>query len=265
VTAADPWTSILVPEAEQPEGPPAVWEVFHENSKTTRYATVMPNDVVAARMERMHPSLVHRGVPAVDLPPAAPVLAGAAQARRSARELDPVPIPVGDLATLLDAAYGVTAANADNGYPRPFRAVPSGGALYPLELYVAVQAAAGIDPGLHHLEPGARRLEHLDPGLTAEALAGAFVQPEVILGSAVVVLLGALFERSTFKYGERGYRFVLIEAGHVAQNLTLAATELGYASVCLGGYFDHEVDALVGLDGVTSSIVYAIAIGGRAS
>lgn len=263
------WQSMLIPDAAQPDDKPAVWELFHENSKTTRYSAVVPDEAVASRMERMHPSLPYRGHASVDLPALdEQPSAGAGRAlrdRRSRRELAPVSIPLAHVAALLESAYGVTATNEDNGFPRPFRAAPSGGALYPLELYVVVAAAAGLAAGLYHFDPGARRLHCLDAALSQTAVADAFVQRDVVLGSSVVVLLGALFERSVFKYGERGYRFVLLEAGHVAQNLTLAATGLGYASVCLGGYFDHEVDELLGFDGVTLSTVYAVAVGGMAS
>ena len=85
-----------------------------------------------------------------------------------------------------------------------------------------------------------------------------------LLGSAAAILLvSAVFFRSVFKYGDRGYRFVLLEAGHVVQNAVLAAAGQQVAAVPIGGYFDRDLDRELGLDGLHESVVYALAIGGR--
>ena len=70
-----------------------------------------------------------------------------------------------------------------------------------------------------------------------------------------------IFGRTRFKYGLRGYRFALLEAGHVAQNLLLAATALGLAAVPLGAFFDRRADVFLRLDGVNESTLYTIAVG----
>ena len=70
-----------------------------------------------------------------------------------------------------------------------------------------------------------------------------------------------MFWRTRFKYGLRGYRFALIEAGHVAQNLLLTATALRLGSVPLGGLFDRRIDELLDLDGVNESVLYAVSVG----
>ncbi len=80
-------------------------------------------------------------------------------------------------------------------------------------------------------------------------------------GSAAVILITAVFQRTTFKYGERGYRFALIEAGHVAQNIDLVAGALHLPAANLGGFFDRELEALLDIDGVEQSLVYAVALG----
>jgi SagB-type dehydrogenase family enzyme len=77
----------------------------------------------------------------------------------------------------------------------------------------------------------------------------------------MLIFVTAMFKRSTFKYGNRGYRFALLEAGHVAQNINLVTTGLGLGSVNICGYFDRQVDDLLDLDGVTHSTIYIIAIG----
>ena len=77
----------------------------------------------------------------------------------------------------------------------------------------------------------------------------------------MIVFITAVFERSVFKYGDRGYRFVLLEAGHVAQNINLAVTALGLGCVNIGGFFDRDIDEFLGIDGLTHSSVYLMAIG----
>jgi len=155
--------------------------------------------------------------------------------------------------------YGATARPSTVG-SRRFRTVPSAGALYPLELYVHARAVTGLEPGLYHFQATAALLQRLR-SLAGEELAAAFVQPNVIEAAAAVILITAVFQRTTFKYGERGYRFALIEAGHVAQNIDLVASALGLPAANLGGFFDRELEMLLDVDGVEQSLVYAVAIG----
>ena len=80
-------------------------------------------------------------------------------------------------------------------------------------------------------------------------------------GAAAVLLLLAVFGRTRFKYGLRGYRFALLEAGHVVQNVALTAVALDLAALPLGGFYDAQVDDLVGADGVEESVVYGVVVG----
>ena len=75
----------------------------------------------------------------------------------------------------------------------------------------------------------------------------------------------AMFERTVFKYGDRGYRFTFLEAGHVAQNMSLVATALGLGCVNIGGFYDREIDEFLGIDGLTHSTLYMLAIGGKST
>jgi SagB-type dehydrogenase family enzyme len=83
-------------------------------------------------------------------------------------------------------------------------------------------------------------------------------------GVAVVVLVTAVFWRTRCKYGLRGYRFALLEAGHCVQNMLLAARAVDAAALPLGGLYDARAEALVNVDGVEESVVYAVALGGVA-
>ncbi|HEY0639725.1 MAG TPA: SagB family peptide dehydrogenase [Pseudonocardiaceae bacterium] len=248
------------------EGDDLVWETFHENSKTSRaephpYFGRHPSDAaVVAMMRGLRDVKPYADRTRLALPEASRGPAGLDETllgRESARGFGPGPVPLADLAAVLRCAYGVTRDNAGTDFPRPFRVVPSGGALYPLELYVWARDVGGLPPGLHHYDPHAHDLAALgDPDLTP-----AFVQRDLVAAAAAVVLIAAVFFRSVFKYGERGYRFVLIEAGHVAQNAVLAARGRDLAAVPVGGYFDRELDRAVGLDGLHESVVYGLLLG----
>ena len=155
-------------------------------------------------------------------------------------------------------AYGVT--GTVDGTPQAFRAAPSGGALYPLELYAVCHRVEGLEVALYHYDPLLHGLELLGP-LTAHAGADLTPYGEVLSDSAAVVAITAVFWRSRFKYGARAYRFALTEAGHVAQNLLLAATALGLASVPIGGFYDRKVDDFIGVDGIFEGSLYLVPVG----
>ena len=138
---------------------------------------------------------------------------------------------------------------------------PSGGALYPLELYVAALRVDGLEPGLYHFDPLRNGLETIRIGIDGAEVAALSTYPEIVAGCAALLLVAAVFGRSRFKYGQRAYRFALIETGHVGQNVLLAATALGLAAVPLGGYYDRRADEFLGLDGVNESTLYTVAVG----
>ena len=190
-------------------------------------------------------------------------LAEALSARRSERTFGAEGISVAELATVLHAAYGVTGLAAGE---QTLRTVPSGGALYPLELYAVVARVRGVEPGLYHFDPLRSVLEVQRPGsLPLESLLEASIYPEIVAGCAVTLLLTGMFRRSGFKYGLRGYRFTLLEAGHVAQNVLLMSTALDLGATPLGGFYDRAVDALLQVDGVNESVLYALCLGRRVS
>lgn len=184
----------------------------------------------------------------VDLPRPADTPLRALFARRaSCRHFTARPLEAARLATLL--------ANA--------RAAPSAGGLCPLALYVATHAVVGVPDGVHYYDARAHALAFLrPPRLGGLAEWGAPFLAQAFIGQAnVLLMLAAVFERTQRKYGPRGYRYVLLEAGHVAQNVCLSATEQGLGSVCLGGFSDGIVNAMVGLDPTREAVVYAVAAG----
>jgi SagB-type dehydrogenase family enzyme len=174
----------------------------------------------------------------------------------------PRAINLNELAAILYFAYGQTRKNQGTQFPRPFRTVPSGGALYPLEIYCHTVHATGLIAGLYHYNPSRHDLRLLQPGDRTNEFAAAMVQGDIAQNCSALFFITAIFERTVFKYGNKGYRFVLLEAGHVAQNIALAAAGLGFGSISIGGFFDREIDALLAIDGVSHSSLYLAAVGG---
>jgi len=244
-------------------------ETFHEASKA--YPRLVPRNArgvavleasAEARATTVRAVKRHAHRPALALPepqlPRVP-LAEAIARRATERRFGGEPLPLAELAALLHAAYGVTHSPAEG---RPFRSVPSGGALYPLELYVLACAVEGVAGGVYHFDPLRRVLELLGE-LDRARLADALIFQELLDGCAAVVVVTAMFWRTRFKYGLRGYRFALLEAGHLAQNLLLVATALGLSSAPVGGFYDRRLDELLGVDGVNESSLYTLFLGGR--
>ena len=262
MTSSQPWPALCRPAAGEDD---ELWSVFHENSKVGREHLGLPDEAVAERMRALWESLPYAAFPAVPLPePLAPLTAPVGEVmlgRTSVRAFAPRPVEFHDLARVLHHSYGVTRTAEVTGGLRGFRAVPSGGGLYPLELYVAANEVSGLGPGLYHFNPALGELRLLRDEDVGGEVAACMLQRDVVREAAVVVLLAGFFDRVTFKYGDRGYRFTLLEAGHVAQNLNLAAEACGWGALNLGGCYDREVDDLIGLDGVSASAVYAVALG----
>ena len=210
-------------------------------------------------------SLPYESQPLIALPAGrAPLrlsLEEAITTRQTARNLKPAPVNLGEVSTLLYYAYGETRDNRETGFHRPFRATPSGGALYPLELFFYSGQVGDLPPGLYHYNPHENALRALRQENAEAQVDSLLVQPEIAGRASLIVFITAVFERSTFKYGDRGYRFALLEAGHVAQNINLVSNALGLGCVNLGGYFDRRVDEFLDLDGITHSAIYLIAIG----
>lgn len=213
------------------------------------------------RRARPEPFKVYPEAPRTSLEPPAmdegmPVWQAVA-GRRSVRDFARDPVDPAELSQLLWAAQGVTSQEAGWG----FRAVPSAGALYPVETYLSVQNVDDIQPGIYHYSPSDHALELLKEGAFGAGLAGAALDQDFLTQAAVVFCWTAVFARSAWKYAERAYRYVYLDAGHIAQNVALAAVALGLGSCQIAALYDDEVNALLGVDGEEESALYLTAVG----
>ena len=178
--------------------------------------------------------------------------------RRSRRGFIDRPLMLQEFSDLLYLAAGET-DTIDEYWP--FRAFPSSGALYPTEMYLGVRAVAGVEPGIYHYQPSAHGLKLLRAGDHSGALMSAAMDQEMVAGAGAVVILASLFDRGRWKYKDRSYRYSLLEAGHIGQNLYLGAEALGLGCCGIGAFFDGQVNNLIGVDDRTEASVYLLVVG----
>ena len=179
------------------------------------------------------------------------------QHRRSLRKYSTEPISLEHLAFLLWASQGITGQAGKY----LFRTAPSGGALYPVETYISVHSIEGLAAGLYHFDAEHFALDQLTEQDEAEAVAHGCLDQKFITQAAVVFLWTGVFRRAMSKYGDRGMRYILLDAGHICQNLLLAAESVGCGGCPVGAFYDNEINQLLQIDGEEESILYAASLG----
>ena len=177
--------------------------------------------------------------------------------RRSFRDFSHQPITFEELSRLIWAIQGITARAREF----EFRAVPSAGALYPIETYVVVNGVAGISPGIYHYSVKESQLLLITEGSFGRELSQAALGQEMLGAAACTFVWTAVVERSKWKYRERAYRYIYMDVGHIGENLYLAATGLNLGCCTVGAFFDDEIDRLIGIDGEKEISVYLGAVG----
>jgi len=142
------------------------------------------------------------------------------------------------------------------------RVQPSGGARFPIETYIIVfRSGSELQQGLYHYDVKNHQLDILwDRAFNNQDIDELFTYLWV-KDAAIGLVMTAVFERTQEEYGERGYRYILLEAGHLGQNVYLISEALGLKCCALGGTRDENLEKLIDIDGVTESLVYALAIG----
>jgi len=179
------------------------------------------------------------------------------QERKSVRDFSAQPLSKLDLAFLLWASTGVQ--RREHGYD--FRTAPSAGALYPIETYLAVNNVEDVEAGVYHYNIKDHSLEEIESGNFGAQLAHAALDQRMCATAPVVFIWTGIFNRSKWKYAQRAYRYVYLDAGHVAENLALAAVSINCGSCQVGAFFDDEVNSVIGVDGVEESTIYLSVVG----
>ena len=160
--------------------------------------------------------------------------------RRSIRSFTNEPLTLEEVSQLCWSAQGIT---NDKG----FRTAPSGGALYPLELYVAAGRVTGLSPGLYRYDPRSHSLAVVKAGAIIPDLCEASHNQTCMKEGAIVLVFSSVWERIMKKYGDRGRRYAVIEVGHASQNVYLQAETLGLGTVAVGYFVDEDVKKIAGM------------------
>jgi SagB-type dehydrogenase family enzyme len=162
--------------------------------------------------------------------------------RRSRRDFRDSPLTLGEVSQILWAGQGITDAAG-------LRAAPSAGALYPLDIYLVVgkQGVEGLGEGVYYYLPPSHSLEPTVQGDVRQTLAWLSREQMFVAEAPLSLLITGEYERTTKKYGERGVRYVHMEAGHVAQNVYLQAESLGLGTVTMGAFQDEKLSEALNL------------------
>lgn len=177
--------------------------------------------------------------------------------RRSIRSYSGKPMNMAELSGLLFSAQGITGEI----HGQKLRTAPSAGALYPMELYVFVHNVSGLSQGLYHYNPLEHSLIVIKKGDLREDISKAGLGQKALKEANVVIALTAVPGRTTRKYGNRGFRYIYIEAGHIAQNMALEAVSSGLGAATIGAFLDNELNRLIGIDGKKGISLYLFTAG----
>lgn len=179
--------------------------------------------------------------------------------KKSVRDFSAVPLTQGQISQILWAANGNLPVDAVSG--ATYKVLPSAGGLYPLEVFVVVGkgSVGGIPEGVYSYDPQANSLKLITPGDNRTLLAHASLSQMWMARAPVLVVIGAVFGRTTSKYGNRGPQYIFMEAGSSTQNIFLQAESLGLHVGSVGAFNDAQVSAVLKLpSSVTPLMIMAI-------
>jgi SagB-type dehydrogenase family enzyme len=203
------------------------------------------------------------GAPRVPLPAVAdqnPLTTEAAlRTRRSHRDFASRPLSLETLSRLMFYSGGINTQQWGLG----LRAAPSAGALYPIETYVIAHRVTDLPAGLYHYAVRPHALEQLRAGDLRSNVLHLGLGQEFLAQAGVVIVYTAIFQRLRWRYRERSYRYALLETGHLAQNVYLAATALNLGACAVGAFLDDDLNVLLGVDGRDEAALYLMAVGER--
>lgn len=177
--------------------------------------------------------------------------------RKSIRFYSKDPLNLEELSYLLWTSTGIQRIE----FHYEFRTAPSAGALYPIETYIVINDVVDLKPGIYHYMIKTHELELLKEGNFGIPLANAALKQKMCAEASVVFVFTAIFNRSKWKYKQRAYRYIYLDAGHIAENLGLAVTALNLGGCHVAAIFDDEVNKIIEVDGKSESVIYLMPIG----
>jgi len=181
----------------------------------------------------------------------------AIQNRKSIRDYSDKPLSKEQLSYLIWASTGIQ--RKERGFE--YRTAPSAGALYPIETYIIINNVKNIAQGVYHYNIESHYLEELKKGDYRSEITEAALNQPMCYHAAAVFIWTAIFNRSKCKYGQRAYRYIYLDAGHIAENLALSATSINLKTCQIAALYDDEVNQIIDIDGLTESTIYLSVVG----
>jgi len=172
--------------------------------------------------------------------------------RKSIRNFEKDSISSMDLSLLLFGMAGITR----NFRQFAFRTTPSAGGLFPIETYAVINNVSSIDQGIYHYNIQDHALECIKLGDYRKESMNGCLDQMMVYNSAITFIWTAIIERSRWKYLQRCFRYIYMDAGHIGQNFYLVAEALGLAACTIGAIYDDELNNLLEIDGIEETAIY---------
>ena len=238
----------------------------HEFMVKTYYRNISPSPQNSGVVPQPPLELpVTEGVPVIMLPRPADLvipsmdLRAAIEARRTIRSYSDTPLTLEETAYLLWVSQGVKRVS---NRPSTARTVPSAGARHAFETWLLVNRVEGLETGLYRYAAIEHGLVTLESTMNvAERITHACLDQSQVIGSAATFIWVAVMERMYWRYVERGYRYLHLDAGHVCQNLALGAEQVGCGICPIAAFDDELLNETLGLDGEAMFVVYLATVG----
>ncbi len=229
----------LEPSGQKQQLPQPPLEAFYNGTETI-IDLPMPEDIPAINIDFM----------------------AAVELRTSVRDYDAyTPMSLLELSFLLWCTQGVKQVLGDTA---TLRTVPSAGARHAFETYLLINNVEGLQPGLYRFLAMEHKLAQVNMTETiAQEITKACLGQKFVGSSAVTFIWAADVARMTWRYGERGYRYLHLDAGHVCQNLYLSAQVIGCGACAIAAFDDGLINQVIGLDGEENFVVYIGTVGKR--
>jgi len=177
--------------------------------------------------------------------------------RHSTRKFTSDPLSMMDLSLFL---FGMSGLN--RVFPQyAFRTVPSAGGLYPIEIYPVINKVDGLEKGLHHYDIQQHSLELIKEGDFRSKVSELCLDQKIAYNSAINFVWTAMIGRSQWKYLQRCYRYLYLDAGHIGQNFYLIAEALGLGACTIGALYDDELNEFLEIDGKNETVLYVGVVG----
>ncbi len=188
-------------------------------------------------------------------------LGKAVRRRRSIREYMPAPLEPEDLSDLLYYSAGITGWAVGYGAKLPLRATPSAGGLQPVEVYVYTGNVKSVEKGIYRYDYFSHGLEVVRKGDHGTVLADIALGQDHVGAAPAVFIISVVYRRTFWKYWKRAYRYVLLDAGAVMENLYLVATGLGLGACAVGAFYDGELCDVLGVNCIDEFPVLMVTVG----